>query len=192
MVSSFQHAIQQGTSTRQEHRQTIETHERKIESLTDRVSEQKAEISRLEQRLAGLGSRCAEYKADIDAHRSATETARATASILEGRFKQKELELDSLQAKLQTLEAMSAEATTRADDRLQAKILEQEVVIERLKSKGGDAEKNADNISERYRGGKLVSLPVRFSHRIVANIVSDSRGEGAHWYDYEWDFAREE
>lgn len=132
--------------------------------MTDHVSEQKAEIRGLERQLAGLDSRCAEYKADVNAHRIAAETARATTSILEDRFKQKELELDSLRAKLQTLESMSVEAAARADDKLQAKVLEQEAIIEHLRSKGGDTEKNAEPISERYRGGKLVSLPKAFNH----------------------------
>ncbi|KAF8607872.1 hypothetical protein BDV93DRAFT_282201 [Ceratobasidium sp. AG-I] len=155
LAGDFQSSIQQDTTTRQECRQTIENQESKIAALSDCVFERKAEIQVLEQRLAGLDSRCAEYKADANTHRAAAETARTTNSIIEDRFKQKELELELVRVKLQAIETMPVVPTFQVDDTLQPKVAELEATIELLKTKVRDAENNTGTISERYQDGKL-------------------------------------
>lgn len=166
--------MQQEASARRESSQTIENQESKIATLSDRISEQRAEIRGLEQRVANLDSRCGEYKADVSTHSAAAETARATNAILEDRSKQKELELESTRAKLQALEAISVASTARVDDALQAKVLELEATIDLLKSKAINVQENAGTIEERYQGGKLVSSIEYFGRIIIVNVVSDS------------------
>jgi uncharacterized coiled-coil protein SlyX len=132
--------------------------EQRIATLTSQTFDQKTEIRLLEQRITSADARCAEHKNEANAHRSDAEAARASAVVLEDRLRQKELEFSSLRSKVQTMEATPTEPTTVVDPTLQARVSEQDIVIESLNSEIVAMKQDVETISERYRAGKLVGI----------------------------------
>ncbi|KAG8776394.1 hypothetical protein FRC12_000925 [Ceratobasidium sp. 428] len=150
------------TSTRQE-----------IATLTAQASDQKARFSSLERQIASTNARCLEYKAEANAHRADAENTRASMTLVEHRFKEKELELNGLRSKVQELEAAVPEHTAVTDSVLQARVSEQEGTINNLNSEISAMKKSAETILERYRTGKLSDHEKDFITEVTTGLNQD-------------------
>ncbi|KAG8699449.1 hypothetical protein FRC09_006618, partial [Ceratobasidium sp. 395] len=147
--------------------------QQEIATLTAQASDQKARSSSLEQQIAGTNARCLEYKAEANAHRADAENTRASMTLIEHRFKEKELELNGLRSKVQDLEVAVPEPAAVTDSVLQARVSEQEGTINNLNSEISAIKKSAETILERYRTGKLSDHEKDFITEVTTGLNQD-------------------
>ncbi|KAG8776434.1 hypothetical protein FRC12_000913 [Ceratobasidium sp. 428] len=147
--------------------------QQEIATLTAQASDQKARSSSLEQQIASTNARCLEYKAEANVHRAEAENTRASMTLIEHRFKEKELELNGLRSKVQELESVVPESTVVTDSVLQARVSEQEATISNLNSEVSAMKKSAETVLERYRTGKLSDHEKDFITEVTAGLNQD-------------------
>lgn len=172
LVVEFRSSIQQVDSSRDK----LQAQEAKIATLVDQISNQKAEIRLLEQQLANSDAQLSEHKADGNTHRVAAEAARASATALETRLKQKEQEVESIRAELHALQSQRVEPSERSSEAtsvLQEKIEAQDAEIKNLKSAISTLKKSAETILERYKAGHLSDVEKDLVGTITAGIVQE-------------------
>ncbi|KAG8747399.1 hypothetical protein FRC10_001070 [Ceratobasidium sp. 414] len=150
-----------------------ESSQQEIAALTTHVSDQKVKTSLLEQQIAGANARCLEHKAEANTHRSEAENARASVALIEYRLKEKEIELSSLRLKVQGLEAASATSATIVDPTWQARVSEQESIIENLNSEILSMKRDVEMISERYNTGKLADPEKDFITEVTTALTRE-------------------
>ncbi|CAE6333431.1 unnamed protein product [Rhizoctonia solani] len=105
----------------------------------------------------------------------AAESARSSVTAIESKLRQKEHDLEAIQAELQSRRLAQTDTTVDvgATSLLQSKIIEQENAIENLRMKVLELEKNSEIIVERYKGGKLTNPEKDLVGVITAGIVQE-------------------